>query len=156
MIQNNQKRKYLKHGLKNHRLYDFWKSMVTRCKTNRYIEKNTTICERWMDVAKFIEDMYPSYQEGLSLDRINNDGNYEPSNCRWTTQMVQSRNTRILNSRNTSGYRGVRKNGKGWMARIYVNYYLQYIGTFKSKIEAAQAYDKYVIDNNLEHTKNFN
>lgn len=68
--------------------------------------------------------------------------------------MNKTRNIRVLSRNNTSGYKGVRKNGKGWMARIYVNYYLKYLGTYNNPIEAAKAYDRYVIDNNLEHSTN--
>ena len=49
-------------------------------------------CERWLNVENFINDMYPSFIEGLTLDRINIDGNYEPNNCRWITQIENNRN----------------------------------------------------------------
>ena len=69
----------IKHGLCGHRLYDTWKSMVHRCNNIKnvaykyYGGRGIKVCNRWLDVRNFIEDMYPSYQEGLTLDRINVD-----------------------------------------------------------------------------------
>lgn len=150
-----------KHGLWNHKIYHVWNSMIGRCKNEKdnnfqdYGGRGITVCERWLDVRNFIEDMYPTYQNGLSIDRINNDGNYEPSNCRWTTRNVQARNTRQCISTNKSGYRGVSKNTRNkYSAVIYVNNSPVYLGVFEDKVEAAIAYNKYVDENNLEHTKN--
>lgn len=150
------------HSLTNHRIYQTWNDMRRRVLNPKhkyykdYGDRNITICARWIDVKNFIEDMYPTYEEGLSLDRINNDGNYEPSNCRWTTNKIQQRNTRVLQSNNTSGYRGVyfhKKNDK-FATQIVVNGKRIYLGYFKTAKEAGYAYDKYVIDNNLEHNTN--
>lgn len=160
-------RKYYKntitHGLSNHRLYDTWRNMVDRCtKSNvpnysRYGERGIKVCDRWLNVENFIEDMYPSYKDGLTLDRIDIDGNYEKDNCRWATKTVQSRNTTKLYKRNTSGYRGVGyiKKNKNYRARIVINYKDVHLGVFNTALEAAKAYDKYIIENNLEHTRNF-
>ena len=152
--------KNITHGQTHHRLYSTWKTMKRRCFDDKfknysdYGKRGITVCERWLKVENFIEDMYSTYKEGLEIDRINNDGNYEPSNCRWTTRAIQVRNTRILRNTNTSGYRGVGKNGKNWKSRIIIDYKEIHLGTFKTAEEAGYAYDKYVIDNNLEHTTN--
>jgi len=109
-------------------------------------------------LQNFINDMYPSFQEGLSLDRIDNNKGYSLDNCRWTNKTIQARNTCKIQKNNTSGYRGVylyKRTGK-YVVRIRVNYTRINLGAFTTAIEAAKAYDKYVIDNNLEHTKNFN
>ena len=153
----------LKHGLTKHRLFHVWDKMLQRCFNEKnkayknYGARGITVCKRWLNVANFIKDMYPSYQEGLSIDRINNNGNYEPSNCRWTTRCIQSRNTRKLRIDNTSGYRGVifAKTNKKWCSQISINKKHFCLGHFSTAIEAAKAYDQYVIDNNLEHTRNF-
>lgn len=150
------------HGLSNHQLYQPWLDMRNRCcniKYKHYADyggRGIKVCDRWMDIHNFIEDMYPTYQDGLSIDRINNDGNYEPSNCRWATQFVQSRNTRVIRSTNTSGYRGVyfHKANNNWVSKIMVNLKSRQLGSFETALEAAKAYDTYAIENNLEHTIN--
>lgn len=74
-----------------------WLSMKARCADKNHKDyggRGITVCERWLTWENFRDDMKPSYKEGLSLDRINNDGNYEPSNCRWATRVEQRANTR--------------------------------------------------------------
>lgn len=87
------------HGLSHrHRLYPTWKTMRQRCmnpnshKYHRYGARGIKVCERWDDFSMFLEDMEGTWKEGLTLDRINNDGNYEPGNCRWATMAEQARN----------------------------------------------------------------
>ena len=150
------------HGLSNHRLYDTWNNIMGRCYNKNlpnykdYGARGITVCERWLNVKNFIEDMYPSYQEGLSIDRINNDLGYSKDNCRWTTQTIQSRNTRILYSHNITGYRGVHLHKKmsKYVSVVSINNKNIVLGYFNTAIKAARIRDKYIIDNNLEHTLN--
>ena len=151
------------HNLRNHRLYKTWLGMLHRCNNPKaagyknYGGRGIEVCERWLKVENFIEDMFPTFQEGLTLDRKDTNGNYSPDNCRWSKRTTQTRNTRKIWSHNTSGYRGVSyyKLRNKWASCITVNRKNKFLGYFEDKIEAAKAYDKYVIDNNLEHTRNF-
>lgn len=76
-----------------------WSNMIRRChkETDRaykdYGARGIKVCERWHDFKNFLSDM-GERPKGLSMDRIDNDGNYDPSNCRWATQKEQVRNTR--------------------------------------------------------------
>lgn len=92
-----------KHGLavrgKKHPLYDSWSRMWQRCTNPNdkdfkyYGDRCITVCPQWKDFAAFVRDM-GERPPGLELDRRNNNGNYEPSNCRWTTRSEQIRNSR--------------------------------------------------------------
>ena len=70
------------HGLTYHRLYKTWKSMMQRCNNQGiatykyYGGRGIKVCDRWKDIHNFIEDVYPSFQEGKTLDRIDVNGNY--------------------------------------------------------------------------------
>jgi hypothetical protein len=81
------------------REYSSWHSMVSRC-TNPNIEpyakygaRGIKVCARWLDFVNFLADM-GERPPNTSLDRIDNDGNYEPGNCRWATASEQMKNRR--------------------------------------------------------------
>ena len=124
-----------------------------------YQDKNVVVCEEWLNNREIFYKWAHSagYSDELTIDRINPNGNYEPSNCRWTTKTVQARNTKVISINNTSGYKGVSFHkviGK-WRARITIDYKEKYLGTFDTALEAAEAYDYYIIQHKLEHTLNF-
>lgn len=87
-----------KHGMWSQPIFKVWKAMISRCtnpkdkRYNRYGQRGIKICERWMSLESFIEDMGSNYKKGLTIDRINNNGDYEPSNCKWSTRAQQNRN----------------------------------------------------------------
>ena len=78
--------------------YQSWAAMISRCtnpnnkRWSRYGGRGITFCETWKDFRNFLADMGEK-PDGLTLDRINNDGNYEPSNCRWADSLTQGGNS---------------------------------------------------------------
>lgn len=91
------------HGMKKHPLYTTWRNMLIRCENtqhDRYPDwggRGIKVCERWHDVHLFVEDIERDLgprPDGMSIDRIDNDGNYEPGNVRWATPSQQARNQR--------------------------------------------------------------
>lgn len=147
-----------KHGLKKHRLYKTWISMIYRCSNKKstyyayYGGRGISVCEEWLDIRNFIEWAELTYSEGLSLDRINNDGNYEPNNCRWADNSTQILNRGIFKN-NKSGFVGVgwHKRDSVWASNIYVNNKLKHIGYYETIEEAVEARDNYIIENNLPY-----
>lgn len=110
---------YAIHGLSSTRIYNIWIDMKKRCyntKSNRYKRyggRGITVCDEWLHNPKaFFEwSIENGYADNLTIDRIDNDGNYEPGNCRWITQKEQQRNT----SRNRFiTANGVRKTMAEW------------------------------------------
>lgn len=87
------------HGMKGTPTYMSWMSMKSRCNNpnnvsyKNYGGRGITVCKRWYNFKNFYEDMGQK-PNGLSLDRIDNDGNYEPSNCKWSTWVEQNNNKR--------------------------------------------------------------
>jgi len=76
------------------------------------------------------------WKKGLQIDRRDNDGNYKPSNCRFTTQIENLHNRKLLQRDNSSGYRGVSHHNKKWRAYITENEKQKWLGHFKNKADA--------------------
>lgn len=82
------------HGLRGHRLNSIWRGMKTRCYNKNSLEysnyggRGIAVCKEWKDDFKSFYDwaMSHGYKEGLTIDRIDNNGNYEPNNCQWLTK----------------------------------------------------------------------
>lgn len=84
----------IKHGGFGTIEYRAWINMKCRVKKKpRYVSKGISICERWNSFENFRDDMGERPSSYHSVERINNAGNYEPSNCRWATRLEQSQNT---------------------------------------------------------------
>lgn len=87
----------IKHGMHNHPLYKVWSSMLNRCSRegasfyHQYGGRGIKVCERWKLFENFYKDM-GDRPKGMTIDRINNDGNYELSNCRWVTHKENCQN----------------------------------------------------------------
>ena len=93
------------HGMTDAPIYRTWLNMLQRCNNPKntnyhdYGGNGITVCERWKTFENFHEDMGPR-PDGRTLDRIDNGGNYEPSNCKWSTRQEQNdnrRNTILIN-----------------------------------------------------------
>ena len=155
------------HNSKN-KLYTAWSHLKSRCNNSNdanykyYGGRGITYCKEWEKFEPFEEWANNNgyiVDSKLTIDRIDNDGNYEPSNCRWVSQTVQSRNTRTIHSSNTSGMRGVsiRKDStiKKYISQITLNNISRRIGGYATLEEAGMSYDTVVREFNLEHGKNF-
>ena len=95
-----------KHGMIRTRFYNTWKAIKQRCLNKssiiykKYGTRGIKVCKRWLKFENFRDDMYVSYldhvkqfgENNTSIDRINNDGNYEIKNCRWATRVEQQNN----------------------------------------------------------------
>jgi len=88
-------------GEKRHSIYWIWHSMLQRCENpsnegyRNYGFRGIKVCDEWHKLIPFCDWALASgWQKGLQLDRINNNGNYEPGNCRWATPQENSRNKR--------------------------------------------------------------
>ena len=137
---------YSKSGIPE---YVVWKSMRQRCNAKPgtknyewYSSRGIKVCERWNDFVKFYKDMGPRPSDRHSIERIDNDGNYEPENCKWATNLEQRLNKRLRKD-NKSGVQGVNRQsvGGGWNASIRIDNKPIWLGTYPTKAIASDVYN---------------
>ena len=138
-------------------LLHVWNAMIRRCtkpshkKYPAYGGRGITVCERWRDYDKYAEDiakMGPRPTKLHSIDRIDNNGNYEPENVRWADPTTQSTNQRV-SIRCKSGIPGVRQCGNRWGVMVSRLKRRAWLGVFDSIDEAVCAKRKWLSENSF-------
>jgi len=130
-------------GLSKHPQYNTYIHLIDRCYNNKsekyknYGARGITVCDRWLNsFENFLEDMGEKPTSLHSLDRINVDGNYEPSNCKWSTEKEQQ-NNRTNNQRIT--YKNETKNLIQWCEDLNLTYAKIYYRIFIAKWDINKA-----------------
>ena len=144
MIEKNKK-----HGMVYSKEYNSWQSAKQRC-TNinskdykNYGGKGIKMCNEWLDsFEQFFKDMGEK-PKGYSLDRIDRDGNYEPSNCRWADIFTQNHNRRSRNEKDNTGYRNIRKMEHGYVIKITHEHSIRTSLTIKNLGDAIKIRDRW-------------
>lgn len=145
------KRGELIHGYapQDHPLYSTWAVMLARCENEHspsyenYGARGIKVCERWHHFKNFAEDMGLKPHPDLTLERMDVNANYEPSNCCWETRSNQCVNRRKFKN-NTSGVTGVEKTSYSWKASFRYENVDYNLGRFMSKVEAVEFRAKFI------------
>lgn len=153
------------HGLSKTSLCNVWYHILDRCYNSKspqftdYGGRGIKVSKKWKDSPIHFVNWAKKngYKKGLEIDRKNNDGNYEPSNCRFVTREVNSLNKRLIQTNNKSGFRGVSKhnNGKSFVANVNYKGIRNYLGFFSTAKEAAKIRDRFIIENDMSLPLNF-
>ena len=148
----------------SHFLYARWAEIVQRCHNKNsanyanYGGRGIIVCDEWRYSFKTCVRwaLVTRFKKSMQIDREDNDGNYEPGNCRWVTNGINQQNKRI-NSNNKSGYRGIcwHKQKSKWRAYIILECKQKSCGLFDCKIEAAKARDAACIKFGIDTLLNF-
>lgn len=138
---------------KDDRLVRIWRAMHHRCESEidehykNYGERGIKVCEEWHDFEPFKQWAWNNgYNDNLTIDRIDSNGNYEPCNCRWISQKEQANNT---NRNKYLTYQGTTQTLAQWCEELGLNYYRTKarLNTLHWSIEDAFERDKYPKNN---------
>ena len=149
-----------KHGMCGTRLYYIWRDMRRRCTCKgmknymNYGGRGIRVCHEWEDFSSFYKwAMASGYDDSLTIDRIDVNGNYEPGNCRWADKSVQTANRR--NTGRTE-YIGVylHHNKSCYSAQIKKNRVVVFSYTSRSKNDCARKRNEYIIAHRMEYPLN--
>lgn len=132
-----------KHGMTGTAFYHVWENMIARCRdmeNKHYGARGIGVCEEWGDFRNFYNDMFPSYDSSLTLERLDVNKGYYSENCVWDTHETQGHNRRKY--RGNSKYYGVHwaEKDKSFIAGIVKGKKLCRI-YFKDELDAAEGYD---------------
>ncbi len=146
---------------KNNKTYNSWSNMMNRCYNlshphySDYGGRKIEVSSEFKDYFKY--ELYVSCLDGyndnsLSIDRVDNNGDYIAGNLKYSTSSEQNNNQRMRKN-NKSGYSGViaHSNGLKWQAEISVNGKKKYLGLFETTKDAAIFRNQYIIDNGLKN-----
>lgn len=144
------------HGDSYTRLYKIYKGMMNRCylKTQSqyrlYGGRGIVVCGAWRDSYEAFRDwaVVSGYDDSLTIERRQVNGNYEPDNCGWIPMEFQHRNKQAIKG-SSSQYIGVSKckqTGR-WLAKFKIGQAQKNLGRYDTELEAAQARDQYIVDN---------
>ncbi len=164
------------HGCSETKAYIIWTHMISRCynKNNKHYKnyggRGITVCNEWLgnpsgivnfckwvyEDQKMTDDTIGKGKDRFTIDRKDNDKGYYPNNCKFSNCSEQTQNTRLLNSINTSGFRGVSwyKKYNKWLSRISLNNKRYNLGYCKSRLKAAIAFNNFIKENNTSHPLN--
>jgi hypothetical protein len=151
----------IRHGMAYSPEYQVWQGILERCGNPKhkhyanYGGRGIRVCFEWLNFNVFLKDTGRRPAPNLTIERIDNDGNYEPGNCRWATRSEQQKNRRPMSavalanlrnrpppSNNTSGFKGVSwsKERQKWQVQIQVGKKTIHLGRFSTPVEAHAAY----------------
>lgn len=146
------------HKMTKHPLFRRWASMLDRCYNQNskdfkyYGDRGIKVFGDWRNdflaFYDYVMSLENAMNPGLTIDRIDNNGNYEVGNIQWGTRRDQVLNRR-LPINNKSGYKGVSFTKGSYKSAIKINGEVIYLGTFKTATEAVKVRDEYIIEHEL-------
>lgn len=132
----------------DHPLYQTYSAMIHRCYNpsrnvfESYGGRGICVEDRWLSFSNFIDDMGPTAESGLTVDRIDNDGNYGPGNCKWSTLREQRVNRRRFEG-STLKHKCISPHGDKHKVTVRVDGESHYLGLFSTEELAIEARDAF-------------